>query len=530
MATVPDGIGNGKAGMLPTTVCRLAGGGRHPYALQSSSMSTAEKVARGGIGVGMGEVIEKGSMFLRNLILARMLAPADFGLGATFVTTYLLFMMVSSFSTSQYLVQSDSGGDEDLQKSIHSLELIRGIVSALGLYFCAGWIASLFGAPEAKGAFQLLALIPIMLGLVHTDIYRFHRWMDFRPSIFTAVASDVASLAAAYPAALYWGDYTAPLACMLIKIMTYLVLSQLLAGRRFRFGWSLPHLRGLWRFGWPLLLNGALLFLTLQGDRVIIGSGKQLFDGSRFTLSDLGAFSVAFSFTWIPTVMAIKVVTKVLLPYLSQVKRDSAALSTRLLTFFPFATVYSVGISVVFILCGGLIIAVCCGERYLVDEYLIVWLAASNAVRVVRGLVGLSLLATGDTRNYLKCNVIRATTFFVSLVVSAAGLYLHWIAFAIFLGELLSFLFQLYIVRKKHRISLRGGAVYLGLLAVLIPGLILLNSFLGPYNGMIEARLVLAFLIMGLVSVGILVLMGETYRKNMIQMFRNIKNDIRIEF
>jgi|GEM_PF-1567365 len=492
-------------------------------------MSTAEKVARGGIGVGMGEVIEKGSMFLRNLILARMLAPADFGLGATFVTTYLLFMMVSSFSTSQYLVQSDTGGNEDLQKSIHSLELMRGIISSLGLYFCAGWIASLFGAPEAKGAFQMLALIPIILGVVHTDIFRFHRWMDFRPSIFTAVASDLASLAAAYPAALYWGDYTAPLACMLIKIGTYTILSHILAKRSFGLGWNWTHLKGLWRFGWPLLLNGAVLFLSLQGDRMIIGSGKQLFDGSRFTLSDLGAFSVAFSFTWIPTVMAIKVVTKVLLPYLSQVKRDSAALSARLLTFFPFAALYSVGISVVFILCGGLIIATFCGERYLVSEYLIVWLAASNAVRVIRGLVGLSLLATGDTRNFMNCNMIRATTFFVSLAVSAGGLYLHWIAFSIFLGEISSFSFQLYVVSRKHRISLRGGVTYLVLLAIIIPSLIILNGFLGPYNGMATARLLLTFLIMGVVSGGILALMGETYRKNMIKMFRNIKNDIRID-
>jgi len=97
-------------------------------------MSTAEKVAKGSIGVGLGEVIEKGSMFLRNLVLARMLAPADFGLGSTFLTTYLLFMMISSFSTNQYLVQSDSGEEEARQKSVHFMELVRGFFSAAAIF------------------------------------------------------------------------------------------------------------------------------------------------------------------------------------------------------------------------------------------------------------------------------------------------------------------------------------------------------------------------------------------------------------
>ena len=491
-------------------------------------MSTAEKVAKGGIGVGLGEIIEKGSMFLRNLVLARMLAPADFGLGATFITTYLLFMMISSFSTSQYLVQSDSGEEEDLQNSIHTMELARSLFSALGIYFTAGWISAMFGAPEAKWAFQLLALIPLMLGLVHTDIFRFQRKMRFGPSIFNAVASDLISLLAAYPAALYWGDYTAPLVCMLIKIFSYMVLSHLLADRRYKFGWNWFQLKGLWGFGWPLLLNGGLIFLTLQGDRIIIGSGKQLFDHSVFTLADLGAFSVAFSFTWIPTVMAIRVITKVILPYLSQVKNNATFLSLRLLIFFPFAAIYSVGISVAFILGGGVIITVCCGEEYLVDNYLIIWLAAANAVRVFRSLTGLCLMAIGDTRSYLNCNIIRSTAFFVTLAVSAFGLYLSWIAFSIFMAELLSLAFSLFVVSRKHSIPVRGAFPYLLLLGVLVPLLIVLNHFLVPYEGLIFTRILLSMAIMGGVSAGILLLMGETYRKNLIKMFRNMKNDIRI--
>ena len=517
---------------VKTTIVNLqsptAHSDRQLFKLQSKAMSTAEKVAKGSIGVGLGEIIEKGSMFLRNLVLARMLTPADFGLGSTFITTYLLFLMISSFSTNQYIVQSDSGDDESLQNSVHTVELLRGVFSSLAIYFTAGWIATLFGVPEAKWAFQALALIPLMLGLVHTDIYRFQRTMKFSPSIFTAVASDLASLLTAYPAALYYGNYTACLVSLLIKIASYFILSHLQSERKFRLGFSPAHMKSLWFFGWPLLLNGGLIFLTVQGDKMIVGSGKQLFESSIFTLADLGAFSVAFSFTWIPTLMVIKVITKVILPYLAQVKENPRSLSLRLLSFFPFVGIYSIGISVVFILGGGVIISVFCGEEYLVDNYLIIWLAAANSVRVFRSLTGLCLLSIGDTKNYLNCNILRGTAFIATLVVSSAGLYLNWIGFSIFMAELLSLIFSMIVVNKKHGVSVKGSFPYLALVAVLIPLLIGVNHFLNPYDGMVIARLFLSLAVMGAVSIGIILMMGETYRKNLIQLFRNIRNDIRI--
>lgn len=491
-------------------------------------MPTAEKVAKGGFGVGLGEVIEKGSMFLRNLILARMLAPADFGIGATFVTTYLLFMMISSFSTNHYLIQNDAGDEESLQKSVHTLELLRGVVSSIALFLTAGWIASFFGVPEAKWAFQLLGLIPLMLGLVHTDIFRFQRRMDFKPNIYTSIASDFLALLASYPAALYWEDYTAPLVCMLIKILSYTVLSHLLARRIFKLGWSWFHIKGLWNFGWPLLINGGLVYITLQGDRMIIGAGKQLFENSLFTLADLGAFSVAFSFTWIPTVMSIRVVTKVLLPYLSRVKHDSSLLGFRLSIFFPFAALYSIGISVAFILGGGLIITIFCGEEYLVSNYLIIWLAAANAVRIFRSLIGIFLLVKADTRNFLNCHIIGSLSFFASLAISASGLYLHWIGFAIFIAEIMSLMFNMYWVKTKHAIPLRDSYPYILMLAVVIPSLIAVNHFIGPFDGLLFTRFFLAAAFMLAATGCIWYLVGRTYRKNIVQMFRNLKNDIRM--
>jgi hypothetical protein len=96
------------------------------------------------------------------------------------------------------------------------------------------------------------------------------------------------------------------------------------------------------------------------------------------------------------------------------------------------------------------------------------------------------------------------------------------------MAELVSFAFSMYVLNRKHAVALGGSVPYVSLVAGLIPLLILLNHFLAPFDGMIFTRVLFSMAIMGVVSVGILLLMGETYRKNLLQLFRNMGNDIRI--
>jgi len=225
-----------------------------------------------------------------------------------------------------------------------------------------------------------------------------------------------------------------------------------------------------------------------------------------------------------------KVMTKVILPYLAEVKDNSGLLSQRLLSFYPFAAFYSIGLMVVFIIGGGVIITVFCGKEYLVDPYLVIWLAAAHGIRAFRSLPGLCLVAVGDTRSYLYGNIIRAAAFVATIAVSASGLYLQWIGFSIFITEFFSFLYTMIVINRNHSVPLRGSLSYLLLIPGLVPVLIIINGLLGPYDGRIIARMMISIVLMGLISLGIILLMGDVYRKNLVQMFRNMKNDIKIQF
>ena len=61
----------------------------------------------------------------RNIIVARVLSPADFGVAAIFLMTVNLMDMISNMSLDRLLVQAEDGDEEDFQRTAHSLNLFR---------------------------------------------------------------------------------------------------------------------------------------------------------------------------------------------------------------------------------------------------------------------------------------------------------------------------------------------------------------------------------------------------------------------
>ena len=72
-----------------------------------------------------------------------------------------------------------------MQAGLQGFHLLRGIFSSLTLFFLAGPIANFLGIPEVGWAYQMLALLPTIYGLIHFDIYRLQRQMNYLPSILS---------------------------------------------------------------------------------------------------------------------------------------------------------------------------------------------------------------------------------------------------------------------------------------------------------------------------------------------------------
>lgn len=409
-------------------------------------MGLRRRLLGGGGKLIAGQVLGQACSFGRNVIVARLLTPEDFGIAATFAIAVSLFEMISNLAVDRLLVQADDGDDPIFQATAQAFQVLRGFGIALFTFFLAWPISRLFGIPHALWAFQCVALIPLIRGFTHLDAKRFQRELGFGRDVATELIPQILLVLAAWPFVWWFQDYSAMLWLLVIQAATTVAVSHIVAQRRYTWAWDRQFLRRIYTFGWPLLLNGLLLFLVFQGDRVLIGSA--------YEIAQLGIYSVAFSITFIPAMMIAKVASALLLPLFSKQQGNAQQFGT-LFTFSMYILcLLSVAFSTVFILFGQPLVVLTYGGEYAGVESYIGWLAIVQMTRVVRVGPTIASLARGDTHTLLVSNVGRICVFPIAIWVALSGKPLVWIAIVGFIGEFVALLLTVWRLKRFYGLAI----------------------------------------------------------------------------
>lgn len=345
-----------------------------------------------------GNAAASAFLLARNLLVARLLSLADYGVAATFALTIAVVEMVSAFGLQQQIVQSKDGDDPRFQAVLQGFQLLRGAVSAMILLLVAAPIADFMGIPEVSWAYQLLALVPFVNGLQHLDIHRLSRQMRFGPMLMTGVLPAVASLALVWPLALWLDDWRVMLWTILAQVSIGALTSHLMAERPYRLAWDARVVGRSLRFGWPILANAVLLFFVFQGEKLIVGR--------EMGMEVLGLFAMGVTLTLTPTLILAKSIQNLFLPRLSTVPEEEGfrALSALLMQILlMLALICVAGV----ILLGGPVIHLLLGAQYAPLLPLLIWLMIGQALRLLKAGPAIIAMARGRTANSLAGNVLR---------------------------------------------------------------------------------------------------------------------------
>ena len=393
-------------------------------------MNLRRRILSGAALLATGQVVGQGFSFIRNIIIARLISPNDFGIAATFVIAVSLLEMSSNLAADRLLVQAEDGNDERFQETAHLLMAVRGTVNAVLLFLLAWPFSRLFNIPEARWAFQCLAIVPLVMGFAHLDRKRLHRDLRFGRDTIVDVVDQVIPLIAAWPLAIWLGDYSAVLWLLIGKSVVSVATSHLVAHRPYRLAWHGAYLKRMLTFGWPLLVNGLLMFGIFHGDRLVVGTA--------YTMTDLGFYSVAFTLTMVPTMMLVRIVSALFLPLLSNVQTSPHKFRARYTLSVQALCPAAALLATLFILGGTFLVTEIYGDKYAPAGTVIGWVAAMQAVRLMRVTPALAAMAKGDTQTLMLSNIARSCA--LALVVLAAIVHaeLWWIAAAGLVGELLA--------------------------------------------------------------------------------------------
>lgn len=378
--------------------------------------------------------------FVRNVVLARVLAKADFGLASAFATTVMMLEISARFGLPQLVIQSPRGDSPTFVASLHGVQLLAGSVSAVLLLALSHSMAVLFSAPSAAWGFAALALIPITNSFGHLDNARAQKHLNFLPISLTEIIPQVIVTAVVWPVTCWFPDYRSIVILMLSKSVIAQLISHTLAKQPYRIRWARQDLIEIAPWAWPFALSALVVFGSQQASQMVIGGA--------YSVSELAGYAISVSLVNVPWFIIGNVATSVALPFLARAKSDPRVFVERVRIYISLSTVVAVLFLIPFSLLGGDLVKLIYGKAYGDCGQYVLILALGIALRIFGTAGSLVAIARGDPRNELFANIWRCVSLPLSLVIVRYGNPPIAVAGCILVGEAFGLCASLFRLRE----------------------------------------------------------------------------------
>lgn len=394
-----------------------------------------------------GTAFGSAMLLVRNLLIARLISVEDYGVAATFAMSMAIVEMLSQFGLHQMIVQDKKGDDPDMQAGLQGFQVFRGVISGLLLLAISWPYAAFLGIEDVVWAYQVIAIIPVLNGLQHFDIHRLKRQMNFTPFIMTSSVPALVAVLVVWPLAWWLGDYRVMLVSLLVQAVLLVVVSHVLAERRYTLTFNRALIARSIGFGWPLLLNGVLLFGVFNGERLVVGR--------ELGMATLAIFSMGFTLTLTPTLVLAGSAQTFFLPQLSAAqdnpKRFMELGYATLQSSLAIGVLLALGVSIL----GAPIVYLLLGEKYLALLPLLSALAIAQSMRVCKAGSAVVALAKAQTGNSVIANIPRVASLPVSWWIAATSGDLLLILWVATIGEVVGYAVSLILVHRRVGLALK---------------------------------------------------------------------------
>ena len=370
------------------------------------------------------------AQFLRNLVLARMLSPHDYGVALTFGVVLMVLENIGNFGHDNLILRARYGDSRLFQATLHSTLLIRGFVVAALVLSVSSFIPEYLQLEELEFNYAWLALIPIVNGFTHTDYRRVQRNQEYKPIAMITVISEFASLGIAVTVGYFYHTYWAFYFALVFRNGGIVLSSHLLALRPYVLKFNRKYLNEIISYGWPVIAVGVMVMLGQQADRVIVARQIEIESFATYMLIFLVAGNAG---SFVSNTVSGILMRKLSLSsqgrsYLYDVQRTGV-----ITLYFYVPTMLYIG------LCGEQLVPLLFGDVYKPEYFFFPIVCSLIGFRVLNVWLQQVSISFATTRTLLMSSIVRL----ISLILAVSSVYwvvdVRLIAGCFIIGEMLYF-------------------------------------------------------------------------------------------
>ena len=384
------------------------------------------------------------------ILLARLLAPHDFGVYAVGLTVLSVLAAVAELGLTAQLVRE--GDIERRAPTANTLGLVVSGAMVVSVWISAPAVAVALGSAEATPVIRVLSFSLILSGLSAVPMAALQRrFLQSRQFVADLVSFVLTTVATLVMVEANFGAMSLAWSRLLGQGVT---LAILIGYARIvpRIGWDRTVAREMWRFGVPLCAANLLSWVLLNVDYVVVGH--------LLGATALGIYVLAFNIASWPTSALTQAVRSVALPAFS--KRPGThepvdtsqpvATATRLLwsAAAPIAAMITV-------LAGPLVLTVY-GRPWGDAVPILAALGIFGSLRTLFDLWATYLVACGATRAVLLVQALWTATLAPAVYIGARVDSLRGVGWAHVIVAVVVVLPAYAVALRRHQVSLSTTA------------------------------------------------------------------------
>lgn len=388
--------------------------------------------------ISSAEIIAQGASLARGIIVARIIGAEQIGIAMTMLLFGEFLNKMTNMNPGITLVQDTAGGSRTFRHTLQSILLARGAIYSVLIFLLAWPLAWFFEQEQNVIGFMAVAILPLLAGCIHIDVYRQLRNRVFMPVALLSSIPKVVSLIVTIILSIWLQTFWLPILARMAGSITGILISFKVAKRRFGLCLDNKHMMRIIKFIIPLAGAGIIVFFSNSGPRLFLASAPRIFGSVEYTMFQVGVFAVAMNFCVLPSGIGSRIISQTWSPRMARM-RDQPNQFRK--TFGEMQTVsYMLG--------AGTIILLGASHSWMILLYTDKFIDAGSVVSVLSIFGGLRLgrvamraaaLSTGRSGIIFWTNLAGIVGLVATIIAIGNGQSLPVIASCLLLGELCSF-------------------------------------------------------------------------------------------
>lgn len=280
------------------------------------SQALGRQAAKGAAWSGISTIVLRLGSLVVGVVLARILAPDQFGVYAIALTVQGILMTVADLGLSAEIIRSEE--PERIAPTVATFGLASGAILTAATAGFSPQLATLLGDRDASGAIAILALTLLLAGISIVPYGMMLRRFQQRELFLIAVVNFVVSTVVTF-ALLAAGLGVLALAIGRVAAQTVASTLQFVASQiRPRFGLDRDQWREVLAFSLPIAGANLFSWILLNVNNIIIARVAGA--------TALGFYVLGFNIASWPMSALSQMVRSIALPYVSRVQDGAAVL------------------------------------------------------------------------------------------------------------------------------------------------------------------------------------------------------------